>query len=77
LIVGQAFGGININTPIAETSIQSEAAYAQGSYEIFDATKLTLGVRYTDEQASGGRGRTTDLPDRGYPVDPYGFPYGL
>jgi iron complex outermembrane recepter protein len=76
LIVAPAFGGININTPIAETSIQSEAAYAQGSYKIFDATKLTLGVRYTDEQRAAVAVEQQIFPLGGTPSTPTAFPTG-
>lgn len=44
-----ADAGINYAVPTVYESSRSEAGYLQGTYDIFDATNLTLGVRYTNE----------------------------
>jgi iron complex outermembrane recepter protein len=44
------FGPFTYIAPYAEQITQSEAVFAQGSYEIMDATNLTLGARYTWEK---------------------------
>lgn len=41
---------INTNLGISKDTDKSGSIYAQGSYEIFDNTKLTLGGRYTVEK---------------------------
>jgi iron complex outermembrane receptor protein len=49
-------GGLAFGSPTASESIygyqttRSASAYAQATYEILPATKLTAGLRYTDEQ---------------------------
>lgn len=43
------FGPFVYVAPYAKQITQSEAAFAQGTYEVFTATDLTLGVRYTSE----------------------------
>lgn len=48
-IITLPYAGIHFDYPTSKESIESEAAYLQGTYEIFDATNLTLGGRYTRE----------------------------
>ncbi len=44
-----ADAGIFYGVPRVYESSRSEAGYVQGTYDIFDQTNLTLGVRYTNE----------------------------
>jgi outer membrane receptor protein involved in Fe transport len=43
------FGPFTYVAPYGRQVTESEAVFAQGSYEIIEATKLTLGARYTHE----------------------------
>lgn len=48
-IITLNYAGIHFDYPTSKEGIESEAAYLQGSYQLFDATNLTLGGRYTRE----------------------------
>jgi iron complex outermembrane receptor protein len=63
----------------ATQELESIAAFAQGTYHLTDATRLTAGVRYTmDHRSIEGRDdvviATIDGPIQGRPVVPPGFP---
>jgi iron complex outermembrane receptor protein len=55
--------GIYFGVPTVYETSRSEAGYVQGSYDIFDQTNLTLGVRYTNETR-----REYDAFNRIYPI---------
>jgi iron complex outermembrane receptor protein len=48
-IINLNYAGIHYDYPTSKEGMESEAAYLQGTYEVFDATDLTLGGRYTRE----------------------------
>tara|TARA_B110000211_G_C14092909_1_gene560344 strand:- start:11053 stop:13386 length:2334 start_codon:yes stop_codon:yes gene_type:complete len=64
-------GGVHLVGTNGRTS-ETIAYYAQGSYELTDQTKLTLGLRYTEEDLELSRGREVLVQPNDY-VNPTGF----